>query len=564
MDYSICRKSLTSQFIQIQFSLECSEKELIQLQLPAWRPGRYELANYGQKLKGFKVTTNGSEISWKKISKDLWGFIACYPGIYLIEYEFYCNQMDAGGCWSDDQQLYLNFSNFIFEVLQRKNEGISLSIELPKDFQVASALKETKNNTWMAESFQHLMDSPFLASPDLKHFPYSVNGTTFHIWIQGEIHFYIESLIEIFRSFTVRQIKDFGEFPAEDYHFIFQLLPHKHYHGVEHAFSTVITYGPAHALSEKSELDQLIGVSSHELYHFWNVCRIRPKGLLPYDLSKEVYLNEGLVMEGVTTYMGDYYLLQSGYFSVQDYLKVLEEQIQKEFDSFGWQNQSIVESSFDLWLDGYKPGIPDKKVSIYNRGALISLCIDLMLKSSGSSLSIVMKGMWENYGKTGVGYELREFEKMVISLSKDQEKMESFFQCFVFGKKDLLPVLKNLLNQIGLVIHENYEENDLLHHCGIRINEAGIITQIHPDSDAYFFLMKNDRILESHFGSETPSPHPLKNQVRLEIERLGKIIQIKFRKSPKKYFPKFSILTQHNHEHVLNGLLGTGNPLQQT
>jgi predicted metalloprotease with PDZ domain len=144
MDYSICRKSLTSQFIQIQLSLECSEKELIQLQLPAWRPGRYELANYGQKLKGFKVTGNGSEISWKKISKDLWEFIASDPGIYLIEYEFYCNQMDAGGCWSDDQQLYLNFSNFIFEVLQRKNEGISISIELPNDYQVASALKETE------------------------------------------------------------------------------------------------------------------------------------------------------------------------------------------------------------------------------------------------------------------------------------------------------------------------------------------------------------------------------------------------------------------------------------
>jgi hypothetical protein len=76
--------------------------------------------------------------------------------------------------------------------------------------------------------------------------------------------------------------------------------------------------------------------------------------------------------------------------------------------------------------------------------------------------------------------------------------------------------------------------------------------------------MKNDRILEYHFGSETSSPHPLKNQVRLEIERLGKIIQIKLTEGTKKYFPKFSILTQHNHGQVLNGLLGTGNSLQQT
>jgi predicted metalloprotease with PDZ domain len=506
------------------------------------------LANYAQKLKGFKVTGNGSKIPWKKMSKDLWEFNAFNSGIYLIEYEFYCNQMDAGGCWSDDQQLYLNFSNFIFEVLQRKNEGIGISIELPNDYQVASALKETGKNTWMAKSFQHLMDSPLLASPDLKHFPYFLKETTFHIWIQGEIHFRVENLLEVFRCFTEKQIEDFGEFPAEDYHFIFQLLPYKHYHGVEHAFSTVISYGPAHALSDKSELDELIGVSSHELYHFWNVCRIRPKGLLPYDLSKEVYLEEGLVMEGVTTYMGDYYLLKTGYFSVQDYLKILEERIQKEFDSFGWQNQSIVESSFDLWLDGYKPGIPDKKVSIYIRGGLISLCIDLMMKSSGSSLSEVMKGMWENFGKTGVGYELRDFEKMVHSYSNDPKKMASFFQRFIFGKEDLLPVLKELLNKIGLEIHENFEENDLLHHCGIRIDEAGIITQIHPHAEAYTILMNNDRILECLIGSD-----PDKNHIEVKIERYGKTFSVIVKKDLKRYFPKFSI--QENEDGALNKLL---------
>ena len=75
------------------------------------------------------------------------------------------------------------------------------------------------------------------------------------------------------------------------------------------------------------------------------------------------------------------------------------ELFEKEFDSFGWQNQSITESSFDLWLDGYKIGIPDKKVSIYNRGALISLCLDLLLIKAESSLSQVMKDMWLQFGK---------------------------------------------------------------------------------------------------------------------------------------------------------------------
>lgn len=556
MHYSISRKSFTSQYIQIQLEIACLEKEKIYLQLPAWRPGRYELANYAQKIRAFRVTRNETEIPWKKSSKDLWVFTASESGQYFIQYEFYCNQMDAGGCWSDDQQLYLNFSNFIFELAQRKNEEISVSIELPNQYKVATALENTGENQWRAISFQQLMDSPLLASDGLKHYSYSVEKARFHIWIQGDIHFHINNFIEVFKSFTASQIQDFGEFPAEDYHFIFQLLPYRHFHGVEHALSTVITYGPAHALSEKSELDELIGVSSHELYHFWNVCRIRPKGIIPYDLSKEVYLEEGLVMEGVTTYMGDYYLLKAGHLNLEGYLLLLQKQIQREFDSFGWQNQSIVESSFDLWLDGYRAGIPEKKVSIYNRGALLSLCMDLILKSSGSSLSEVMKGMWEKFGKNKIGYTLGDFERLVVSHSKEKESMTSFFQNFVFGKEDLLPLIKSLMAQIGIEIEKSFEGNDLLHRFGIRKDESGIITQLHPDSEAYSILMKNDRILDCDYEAD-----PTKNQVHFNIERLGKTLSISLKMDSKKYFPKFSILASKNQSYSLKGLVGDQNHL---
>jgi predicted metalloprotease with PDZ domain len=551
MHYSISRKSFTSQFIQIRLEIDCTAKNLISLQLAAWRPGRYELANYAQKIRAFGIFFNASEIPWKKTSKDLWEFTAPDSGKYHIEYEFYCNQMDAGGCWSDDQQLYLNFSNFIFEVLQRKNEAISISIVLPHDYKVATALEKIEDNKWGAKSFQQLMDSPLVASPRLKHYSYTIESSTFHIWIQGEIYFDIDYLISVFNSFTECQIADFGEFPATDYHFIFQLLPYKHFHGVEHAYSTVITFGPAISLSNKSELDDLIGVSSHELYHFWNVCRIRPKGIVSYDLSKEVYLNEGLVMEGVTTYMGDYYLLKSGYFSLEYYVLEIQKQIQREFDSFGWQNQSVVQSSFDLWLDGYKAGVPDRKVSIYNRGALLSLCIDMMLKASDSSLAAVMKAMWEKFGKTGIGYCLDDFENLVIGHTREKDSMMAFFQTFVFGKQDVLPLIKSLFAQNGISVHENFEDNELLHLFGVRKDEAEMITQIHPDSEGYSVLMKNDRVLECIYESD-----PIKNLVGFKIERLGKILSFSLKRGSEKYFPKFLIIPNENKTIILERLIG--------
>jgi predicted metalloprotease with PDZ domain len=238
----------------------------------------------------------------------------------------------------------LNFINFIFEVKERQEEDILVQLDLPDDYKVATALPMVGRSTWEAKGFQHVVDSPLIASPSLQHHQFESEGCLFHLWFQGAIHFEIDQLKENFKCFTEKQIKAFGEFPASDYHFLFQLLPYRHYHGVEHQFSTVITLGPAQDLEKKSAMDQLVGVSSHELYHFWNICRIRPKELLPYDFSKETYIDTGVVAEGVTTYMGDLFLLKSGYYSLEDYLKKLEKLINRETENFGWKNHAISES----------------------------------------------------------------------------------------------------------------------------------------------------------------------------------------------------------------------------
>jgi predicted metalloprotease with PDZ domain len=179
-----------------------------------------------------------------------------------------------------------------------------------------------------------------------------------------------------------------------------------------------------------------------------------------------------------------------------------------------------------------------------------------MLKSAESSLSEVMKDMWEKFGKTGVGYKLGDFERSVLLCSKEQEKMISFFQSFVFGKEDLLPILKGLMMQIGIEIQENFEGNALLHLWGIRKDESGIITQIHPASEAYHLLMKNDKILDYANESEQTN-----NQVKFHIERFGKIISITLRESSKKYFPKFTLITLQHHKQILKGIIGIENPL---
>ncbi len=536
MQYFISRTSLTSQFVKFRLIFTCEKHELLKLQLAAWRPGRYELANYAQKIRGFNVKFNDNEITHSKSSKDRWEFLAPETGTYEVRYEFYANQMDAGGSWSDDTQLYLNFTNCVFELIGREEEDIIIQIALPLHYKTATSLQKRTSNTWYASHYQELVDSPILASENLSHYSYQIESTQFHLWFNGGIHFDVDLLIKTFKAFTQRQIEDFKNFPVDDYHFIFQLLPYRHYHGVEHQGSTLITIGPDHALADHDLMKELIGVSSHELYHFWNVCRIRPKGIIPYDLSKEVYLDSGLVLEGVTTYMGDIYLLKSGFFNLESYCReILDKLIQKEQDSFGWKNQSIVESSLDLWLDGYQAGIPEKKVSIYNRGALIALCLDLILVYASSSLQKVMKIMWDRFGKTSQGYTLEIFKEIIEKETPNNSDIKIIFEEYVYGKMDILPLLKKLLEGIGIDIKISFDEpNSLRNRYGIKTSEDRKILHIHPESEAYQYCMVGDKIIgDAEVKNDGAS-------IQFFVERHTRKIKIVLLKKEKLYFPSYN------------------------
>ncbi|MDN3669569.1 M61 family peptidase [Echinicola jeungdonensis] len=541
MEYLIYRNNPVSQFIHISLKFNCSLGEKVILQLPCWRPGRYEITNYAQKIKGLAVKFGNHAIPFNKVNKDQWQFEALFEGQFTVNYQFHASQMDAGGSWSDDQQLYLNFINFAFELKGREQETVEIMLDFPENYKIATALPRLGESHFHANDFQHLVDCPLIASHDLQHFTYEVNGTKFNLWFQGEIHFNVEDVLAHFKSYTEKQIEAFGEFPVKEYHFLYQLLPYKHYHGVEHQTSTVITFGPAEALKEKSSLDEFIGVSCHELYHSWNVCQIRPKELLPYDFSKEAYIDTGVVAEGVTTYMGDIFLLQSGYFELEDYLKILEKQIKREFESFGWQNQSITESSWDLWLDGYKLGIPDKKVSIYNKGALIAICLDLILLEQESSLHEVMKKMWEKFGKPFKGYSLTDFEKICQSCSQNHALISHFFEEFIYGKKDIQPLLQEQLESININWEVTEQPDPWLKYWGIKVKEDGTIIKIHPQSPAYHRVMLGDKILSINSIPYPESPQPSPTTLNLEIDRFGRILNLQLETGERAFYPTIQL-----------------------
>lgn len=530
--YRISCLNPASQFVQFELKISAQNNGEIHLQLPAWRAGRYQLANYAQNLRDFRIkNSSGQGVGFQKKTKDCWVFKIENSEEYIISYEYFAAKMDAGSAWADEEQVYLNLVNCCFEVKAMGDEPFELELDLPDYPIVVSILPESGTGFFRTKDFQQLADSTILAAKKISHWEYSVEETLFNIWIHGEVHFEKEPFIENFRKFTQTQIRDFGEFPESEYHFIFQLLAYPHFHGVEHRKGTVITFGPAENLKESVHMNELLGVSSHELYHSWNVCRIRPKELLPYDFSQETYTKAGWMLEGITTYMGDLYLLKSGVFDLPTYLKEVEDILNRESLNEGWRNYSILESSMDLWLDGYQAGIPDRKVNIYSHGAVICFCLDIMLQSEGSSLPEVMKMAWEKYGKPFQSYGENGIWNLILDCAKDKKKFNYFYESYISGNEDLLNYFGSIVPVLGFELRLLPNPEPLSSKLGVLL-QKDVITKIHPESAAYTSLMIGDHI-KAEFSTDS---------AMLEVSRInGKKYLFDFPVDKREFYSVYSI-----------------------
>lgn len=522
----------TSQFVKIGLSFQNTYPAKVKLQLPAWRAGRYQIADFAKNIRNLEVKTgSGTLITAKKEAKNIWTFSTEPNVTYHVGYEYYAAKMDAGSSWLDEEQWYLNLVNCCFELLGvKKDTTYSLEFKSSNFPKQICTLPQNKEGIYLAKSFQEVADSTFLAAKNLTHWSYKVGQTKFNLWFHGDIHFNKSTFILQLKSFSERMIKDFGSFPEDSYHFIFQLLPYRHYHGVEHQKGTVITFGPAESLKNTSQMEDLLGVSCHELYHAWNVCRIRPKELLSYDFEKEVYTQAGWILEGITTYMGDIYLLKSGVYSLETYLNHLNRMVKRETIAQGTQSMSILDSSMDLWLDGYELGIPSKKTNIYSHGALIAMSLDILLLERGSSLAEVMQNAWIRFGKNHKGYSQTSFWKIVKSLFYETDEMDEFREKYIFGTGNILTFLKSKLIQLGLEAIPNTEQSEISIQLGVHLNENKI-TFIHPESPAYSLLMIGDKvsyeISNSHIALDIERFNGNRYQFKIKLEEKSKFQEIK-------------------------------------
>lgn len=437
-------------WLQIECEYMPKKQGSIKIGLPIWRPGRYQVQNFAKNIPEVKAYQGSKLVPIAKVESSIWELEIGEIGPVKLIYAYYALQRDAGGSVANEQMLYINFINCLVCPKGYENQACDVGIKLPKEWSFATSLS-FKNGVYVARTYRELVDSPFLAAPQIFSYSWKHSGVQFFIQGIGPASIFTNQLISSYQKIVAFQLAWMGDFPVKKYHFLHWICPEPFYHGVEHTKSTMMVMGP----EDRACYDDLIGLASHEFFHVWNIATIRPKQLLPYRYGEITYFESAWVVEGMTTYLGDWFLKASGVITEEEYLNLLLGNLKLHFDRDRYSVQSLTESSLDLWLDGYGPSTLGKRVSIYFKGAIVALGLDLLIqqKHKGKkSLKEVMQKMNVCFGNLKKGYLQADFFQIAEEVY--EAPLTEFWDLWVFGSEDLLDPLAAILRNSGLDLSE--------------------------------------------------------------------------------------------------------------
>jgi predicted metalloprotease with PDZ domain len=442
-----------------------------EIHLPIWRPGRYQAQYFAKNIAG--ITSSRGLI--RKSGLSTWTLTIDSLDPVVLSYRYFADQPDAGGCVSQSDLLYINFIACLIFPHRGENRPCEVNISLPfstlpfsippaiptpaisippaistlPGYRITACSLTTYGSGFRAKSYRELVDSPFIAAPEIFSYSWKSHGVQFFIEGVGPQQHFSKRLLQAYERFVDFQIGYMEGFPGKKYHFLHWICPKPFYHGVEHTASTMMVMGP----EDRDSYDDLIGLASHELFHVWNVATIRPKELLPYDYTRAVIFDTGWVIEGITTYLGDWFLWASGVVTADEYVGMLLGNLKLHFERDGESKQSLVESSIDLWLDGYGQALPGKRVSIYFKGALVALALDLMIRQKFNhqrSLRDVLLAMKAEFKK---GYTRTDFYALVENVY--EAPLSDFWRIWVEGNEPLGKRIGELMVFVGLSFKES-------------------------------------------------------------------------------------------------------------
>lgn len=459
MHYTLDVSSSIQQCIRVSLTTHCEKGGQI-FHLPKWRPGRYVFQEYERLITDVEAWNDEEQkLPIVKLGTHSWEVQCPESTTLTISYLFYCNNSDAGGSYLDQEGLYVNGINLFLYQEEKIDEACTLDLPLPEDYEIGGALRK-QGESYYFDNFHQLVDTPFFAGRKLIKHEFEVAGIPMFLWFQGDCKPALGKMEEDIRAYTEAQLKMFAEFPVQEYHYLYVMLPYPYRHGVEHYNSTVIAMGPGHRLMQSPMYKSFLEISSHELFHTWNVKALRPADMYPYRYDERNYSKLHYITEGITTYYGDLMLWKSQVWNIKQWLDAINGELRRHYSMGGKEFISLEQASFDSWVNGYTTeGIPNRRISFYTKGNIVSMLIDGKIRKATrnqASLDTAVGLLYHRVTKDNRGYTKEDYIKALEDVSG--ESFTEFFDKYISGIADLQEALAEMGDYMGLKLIESPPE----------------------------------------------------------------------------------------------------------
>ncbi|MBV9926360.1 MAG: M61 family metallopeptidase [Acidobacteria bacterium] len=412
----------------------------LDLIMPVWTPGSYLVREFERNVQEFEARDGGSRaLAWTKANKNTWRVETSGAREVRVRYSVYANELSVRTAELNDRHGFWNNANLLVYPDGLLGAPSTLKVEPFGEWKVATGLPAAGGaaNTFRAENFDVLYDSPFLAS-NFRVLSFEVKGVPHRVVVDGEGDYDAERLRRDAQKIVEAEAEMMGEIPYRDYTFLL-MLGQSGGGGLEHLNSTALTWR-RFGFSSAEDWRSLHTLFAHEFFHLWNVKRIRPDALGPFDYTQENHTRLLWVAEGITSYYENIFPRRAGLLTDRRYLEVVARDVQSLQQTPGRLLMSAEESSFDAWVRQYRPdeNSVNSSISYYDKGAVLGLLLDLEIRrrSGGArTLDDVMRALYNDYFKRGRNYTPADFQQAAERAAGTS--LEEFFRRYVRGREEL-------------------------------------------------------------------------------------------------------------------------------
>jgi predicted metalloprotease with PDZ domain len=487
-------------YVNVEYNIENWKGGTLDLKLPVWAPGSYLVREFSKNLEDLNASQDGKTIEITHKAKNCWQLTAS-KGTVKVSYKIYAYELSVRTSFIDVDHAYLNGSSIFLYVESLKNKPINIKVNPFSSWKTMSvALNPIANNDpWTVSSanYDELVDSPFeIGNHNVIKF--NVDDVLHEVAMFGEGNYSEEKLKTDISKVVNECVRIFGSHPCKRYVFIVHNLSNGG-GGLEHLNSTTLQTN-RWCYGSESTYSGFLSLVAHEYFHLWNVKRMRPAALGPFDYSNENYTNMLYVAEGFTAYYDDLIAKRCGFYSESAYLDKLAESISYCSNQFGANIQPVSEASFDAWIKFYRPNenSSNSTVSYYTKGSVIGAMLDFIIrKESGGKFSLdnLMREMYNKYFlQLNRGYTDQEFIDMASKVAG--KNLNVFFQQYVY---DVKPIpYAEYLNGIGVDIL-NVNDKSVKPYWGVTtsLNSGKVtVTGVKRDSPGWIGgINVNDEII---------------------------------------------------------------------